>query len=487
MRFLFSALFGLRLTSCFLLVNWKSVEGYGLSEILESSTMTSEIDAHHNLRKQKFRLPKFNRALDSNEKLTDKEKIALNFSYAENSIVDSIGIDSASIAQDQEVIEKQEDEALSKVKDEGEGKPSRRKFVSYEPSKWEVGWKNAIGDLLKRKLICQALLSGKHQKDMLHRFLSMMCSARAPPPNDSWCYYHDHNHFLWYNSANSKGFELYIDKTPLILDGIEPPIPSIITMMDHEDQWDIVASKFTFLDETTGEIYHEYIEPLVAQLRFPLAECIDRKPLLADFASFVLPPSSLSRTVDGRIIMYDMGSSDWSRLEYIVEEWTAHDAAFTYLITYSPTENEKDDTFLQTVPDHHKFHIYRHYFKLLDQAPEDIDNESSEDSQTSGIFGNSFFLPYKIQNQTRPDDYIMLKLDRMNAHVKQSLVQYFLDHPEVHINELFWEINESDNYVMQEWYDTNLKFDELSSLTLVDAYEILTTFRNRGIRAHAWI
>jgi hypothetical protein len=40
---------------------------------------------------------------------------------------------------------------------------------------------------------------------------------------------------------------------------------------------------------------------------------------------------------------------------------------------------------------------------------------------------------------------------------------------------------------MQDWFDSNLQFDEISSMALSDAYEMLTALRNRGIRAHAWI
>jgi hypothetical protein len=375
--------------------------------------------------------------------------------------------------------EEQVDQALDEVKDNGKGELSRRKFVSYEPSQWEAGWVDGISQLVQAKSICQALLQGKHQQDWLHKFLKMMCSARPEPPNDSWCYFHDHNHFVWYNSKNLNTFELYIDQTPLQLDGIQPPVPMSSNTLEMEKDWEEIASKFTFLDETTGEVYYEYIEPLVAHLRFPLARCLERKPLLADFASFVIPPPSLSR-VDGRTIMYDMGSSDWSRLEYIVEEWTAHDAGFTYLITYAPSENENLDAFLESVPEQHQSHIYRHFLNLVDKPP----TEHSDPKD--------FFLPDKIRDQARPDDYIMVKFDRtMNADLKVALVQSIVNDPTsssaLHVDEIFWEINASGNYVMQSWFDTNLKFDEVSSMSLADAYGILTSLRERGIRAHAWI
>ena len=417
--------------------------------------------------------------------MSEESKKALNLYPPDYVFVDDEGVDAAATSQvngtlaivDTVAEETQVDQALDQVKDEGKGELSRRKFVSYEPSKWEAGWVYGIAQLAQAKTICQTLLEGKHQQEWLHKFMMMMCSARPDPPNDAWCYFHDHNHFVWYNSKNTNAFELYIDKTPLQLDGIEPPMPTLINTLEMESDWEEIASKFTFIDETNGEEYYEYIEPLVAQLRFPLAGCLERKPLLADFASFVIPPPSLSR-VDGRTIMYDMGSSDWSRMEYIVEEWGARDAGFTYLITYAPSENENADAFLESVPEQHKSHIYRHYLNLVDQP-------TTEHSDPK-----DFFLPTKIHQQARSDDYIMVKFDRsMNANLKESLVQSILDYPtsQVHVDEVFWEINASGNYVMQDWFDSNLQFDEISSMALSDAYEMLTALRNRGIRAHAWI
>jgi hypothetical protein len=143
-------------------------------------------------------------------------------------------------------------------------------------------------------------------------------------------------------------------------------------------------------------------------------------------------------------------------------------------------------------PERHKAHIYRHFFDLVDQPTDDV---------------MAFFLPTKIHEQARDDDYIMVKLDRVNAQLKQNLIQYILNNirdtkhhdttsnatttssssPRLHIDELFWEINASGNYVLESWFDTNLQFDELSSLTVSDAYQILSGLRNAGIRAHAWI
>ena len=355
---------------------------------------------------------------------------------------------------------------------------NRRKFISYTPSPWEAGWTSGIDNLVNSRMICRTLLHGKHQTARMHDFMDMICMARAAPPNDKWCYYHDHNHYLWYDSHERNMFNVYIDKTPLELDG--EAIPQLAPLyIDQNANWESIASKFTFLDEESGETYVEYIEPLVAQLRFPLTECIEDRPLLADFASYIIPPPNLDR-VNGRTILYDIGSRDWSRMEYVVEEWASHAINFTYIITYATNGNEQDDAFLTTIPDKHASRVVRHYLELADAPTSD---------------NNQVFLPSIIQDETHPDDYVLLKLDRTNAHRKESIVQYILDHDPkndgsalpLHVDELLWEINASGNYVLESWFDENLQFDELSSMTLIEAYQKLLALRNMGIRAHSWI
>mmetsp|Transcript_7829 Transcript_7829/g.12962 ORF Transcript_7829/g.12962 Transcript_7829/m.12962 type:complete len:485 (+) Transcript_7829:45-1499(+) len=349
---------------------------------------------------------------------------------------------------------------------------NRRLFIRYEPSKWETGWVDHIEDMVTHKSICKTLLNGKHQTENLHKYLELLCTRQLEGPYEGWCYYHDHNHFMWYNSKNKNMFEVFIDKTPLMLEGIDPPPPQPLVFGEGAE---LIASKFVFLDEVTGQIYEEYIEPLVGTLRFPLAECVKKRPLLADLASFVIPPPSLSR-VEGRTILYDVGSSDWSRMEHIVETWSANDASFQWLISYAPNGNEAQDAFLKTVPEAHKSKIFRHYFPLT-SAPTKAKTE--------------LFLPKKIKDETAPNDYVMLKLDRVvPANLKQQYVQYILDDKSdhIHVDELFWEINAAGNYVLQQYFDANLQADQLASdMTLPDAYYMLQALRKKGIRAHAWI
>lgn len=276
---------------------------------------------------------------------------------------------------------------------------------------------------------------------------------------------------MWYNSANRDAFEVYIDKTPMILDGVEPPP---LEMVDFENErFKGVASEMVYRDDDTGEEYVEYIEPLVAQLKFPLAECLEKpgKPLLADFASFVIPPPAIR--AGRRTILYDVGSPDWSRLEYVVEEWAARGAEFEFIVSYALSGDETSDAFLTTLPEEHASHVFRNYFQLVDE-------------QNAVTSPNKVFVPVQIGQEAQEDDYVLLKLDRCSAAMKIKYLEYILKN-NIHVDEVIWEINAQGNYVMSEWMDYNVAFDQISSMSLADAYGWLTKLRQAGIRAHSWI
>jgi hypothetical protein len=327
-----------------------------------------------------------------------------------------------------------------------------------------------IQEFEKSTLICRTILHGKKQTARVHDFLNLLCTSRAPPPHQNYCYFFDHQHFVWYDSSDRSEFKLYMDTIPLELDTMTPPP---VRPFLPNDSWNFVASKFTYHDEVSGLDYVEYIEPLVAQLRFPLAECLDNDyPLLADFASYVIPPTTLERN-PGRTLLYDVGSKDWSSMEYIVEEWGKHGIPLQHYQLFSFTQDGKEsrDEFLKTVPEHHQGRIVRTYMPFSAERSSD-----------------KLYLPDWIQTETNAQDYVMVKLDRqVSASVKQQWIQDIVEDPKLHVDELFWEINAQGNYVMQHYFDTHLQFDQVSSLSLSEAYRILSRLRQRGIRAHAWI
>mmetsp|Transcript_26308 Transcript_26308/g.43929 ORF Transcript_26308/g.43929 Transcript_26308/m.43929 type:complete len:494 (+) Transcript_26308:104-1585(+) len=372
---------------------------------------------------------------------------------------------------------------------------NRRRFVRYEPSVWETQWVDEIDDIMEAKSICRNLMSTPTQLEKLHDFMEVICTASiqvndvkegGDQTQTTWCYYHDQTHYMWYNVDNRAEFELYVDQTPAALKGVEPPEPAALILSD--DHWAPIVSKLVYFDEFADEEYVEYIEPLVGTLRFPLAECLPDQPLLADVASYIIPPPYLYRT-DGRRILYDVGSKDWSRLQYVVEQWALHDIDFTDIMSFSGSSGsssgasqikEATDDFPATVPAKHQEHIYREYLPLVDFP--------SPDKAT-------IFLPALIQEMTQVNDYVLLKLDRVNAKLKETIVAYLLNDNDnaargrntIHVDELIWEVDNSDNFLFRNQFDATLQFDQLSSQPLADTYRQLQALRFKGIRAHAWI
>ena len=152
-----------------------------------------------------------------------------------------------------------------------DGQKSKRRFIKYESSYWERLWLEQVDVWAKDHKICEILLG--EQAQLVHDFLNGTCTSRYLPPHDSWCMIDDEYRPLWYNSGNRDEFELS-SVPPLPMDAqITPPKPVIPTEENEE-----IFSTFTFKDEETGEIYAEYIEPLVSHLRFPLTHCIEPTP-----------------------------------------------------------------------------------------------------------------------------------------------------------------------------------------------------------------
>jgi hypothetical protein len=350
---------------------------------------------------------------------------------------------------------------------------NRRRFVRYEPSEWETQWIGQIDDIIQAQSFCRSLLGSDSQKEKLHDYLNAICGSRSEEPEMfKWCYLEDTNHYVWYNTDNRDSFEFYINEMP---EGLtQRPAFKQPFLQRGDEKIDSVLSRLVYFDEFTNEEYTEYIEPLVSHLRFPLAGCLPAYPLLAELTNFVLSPGYLDRQ-NARKMLYDVGSSDWSRLDYIIKTWGHWEVYFQEISAYAPPNTPPEaDTFPPTVPADTNIRIFREYLPLTDQPTEDP---------------NLLFLPTKMMEQIDVNDYIILKLDRgSSASFKESLIQFILDHAglDLHIDELMWEVNNADNYVLQSYMEAHATFQDMSSTHLGDSYRTLQALRQKGVRAHAW-
>ncbi|KAI2499823.1 hypothetical protein MHU86_14640 [Fragilaria crotonensis] len=375
---------------------------------------------------------------------------------------------------------------------------SRRRFLSYVPSQWETMWINGIQEWENNFSICEQFLlptsstddadntkllqqQRQQQSEYLSKYMNISCQERFPAPHEEWCYLHDGRHHVYYNTKShttTGTWEIYADQTPEVLQDVDLPnsVGGNRNVSPQKGDEDVFA-KFVFLDETTGEVYEEYIEPLVSHLRFPLAQCVKnnnikdqiRAEQLAWFSGYVMPPPSLSRFP--RKFYIDVGGDRWQRLHYVARTWERQDGGAWDSI-YSFANHVQDSTFFKKMPDSVRDKLERQD-AVVTMEPTDKDGEQ--------------FLPDFIQKETKDDDYVLLKLDKGNPATKEGIVQYILDHVgEVHVDELIWQHNLEHNYLMKALFDT-VEPQPLSDQSLSEAYAVFAQLRQKGIRAHAWI
>lgn len=344
-----------------------------------------------------------------------------------------------------------------------------RKFISYQSSDWELMWLDNVEQWSQSDNLCKVLLN--EQASIVHDFLNMTCTSRMPEPHSSWCIINDDFHGLWYNSDDRSDFYLSWNRPPSIPDTIPvPPANMVRPGPEHAH----VASRFVFYDQVNQQHYVEYIEPLVSNLRFPIAKCVqpfpgtaDVKALNAWFRGWIVPPP-LVRGAD-RMLYFDAGASSWDKedhgpsLKYFASIWGRHGVPFDSLIVFD--ENTPSEQFYPSVPV--EFQPKTHFKQCsLAKSPQ----ENSDDHP---------FLPTFIHENTRVNDYVLLKLDMKNKpEVEEAIIQFILAQDDTHVDEILWEHHIRDNMWEQ---------GSSSSLSLRESYEYFIQLRHKGIRAHSWV
>jgi hypothetical protein len=224
-----------------------------------------------------------------------------------------------------------------------------------------------------------------------------------------------------------------------------------------------------FVNDNTGEHYSEYIEPLVSHLRHPLSFC----DFAVDFSdrSFIVPPPSSASSFVGvkSFYYYDAGASEWNdgkggpSLSYLTEIWKRQSGIdFTRIECWEGSTSP--EIFDATVPKDYRSRV-RYHQEWIASSP----NEPGP------------FLPYIIEKQTSPQDYVLLKLDIDNGPVEKGTVEYLLQHPRL-VDEFVWEHHAGGNYLLKNhWYGT------ADTLSIHDSYQYFVKLRQLGIRAHSWV
>lgn len=356
---------------------------------------------------------------------------------------------------------------------------SRRKFVSYTSSKWEQEWLDHVDEWdADGKTLCRVILNDHHE--YVRSFLNATCTQWWKGDASGWCKQDDFNMPMYYNSKNDTQIE-WTYRIPRELKRAELSDPVPIRPTTHQEH---VFSKFVFLDEHTNTHYTEYIEPLVAGLRHPLANCHpggarNKLPPIV-FRGYVIPPPPppMRRPTRGdttKVLYLDAGASSWGEgdggpsIQFFVRAWERQGIAFDRIQAYEMTTSPKE--FYQSVPDEFQnITVYRQCAVSSSPESETIDHP---------------FLPHEIERIASggTDDYVIFKLDIDSARVEAGSIQYLLEHPSIIAHEVAWEHHVDGNPIMRRIWGKN----EVANMTLRQSYELFLRMRQKGIRAHSWV
>lgn len=365
----------------------------------------------------------------------------------------------------------------------------RRKFVSYHSSAWERQWLELAQTWDARHDYTNYSDSILHQQQpAVHDFLKATCTEQLPAPYEHWCVQNDFHRPFFYNTQNTTTFEWYCSTSPQgrQFQSLVPRAKSL-GPLQPSPEYQHIFSYFTFVDEVTGETFIEYIEPLVAGLRHPLARLHNggmRGPNnVLEFRGYVLPPPPPpQRRHDAqqqqRRIYLDAGASQWGSglggpsLSYFTSTWARQGLELNEIYAYEPTTSV--EKFHSSVP-----HNYKARTKFW---------QTSIASSPETATANQPFLPLFIKNVLQPDinDYVLWKLDIDSPDVEDGSIQYLLLHDDIHVDEIAWEHHVRDHPVMGKiWAMGN--GPPPASLTLRQSYDFFLKLRQKGIRAHSWV
>ena len=386
-----------------------------------------------------------------------------------------------------------------------------RKFLGYTSSAWEEEWLTNLDAWEGDRSICEHALSSRDWPKMM-RFLEATCSRYPLDHSSPWCMMDDnysHRHGgVYYNRKTGQlaiGQGAASDLADVEFESEPRPLaPSA----DYED----IFSKFTYRDETTGNTYDEYIEPLVSHLRHPLAKCVNHPNFakhvigtphesqkgtinvaLTLARGYLLPPPPRVRTSnnDGsataaasskaKTYLFDAGASNWFQgaggpsLSVLTELWKRNGMSFDDVRAFEGSTSP--ETFYNVVPQEwkDKTTFQQAWIRSKPDVP------STSDAALDGPF-----LPTHIASVVTKDDYVVFKLDIDSPEVEGNTVLHLLSEEGAddlsYIDEFFWEHHVTGNYLMRADWGT-----PPGGLSIRDSADLFLRLRKRGVRAHSWV
>ena len=219
-----------------------------------------------------------------------------------------------------------------------------------------------------------------------------------------------------------------------------------------------------------------YLEPLVSFLRHPLALCaenddvdvLDKSYLLVPRVEEVTHADSYKWLFDAGASTYNTGAGGASQ-SWFVETYRARGIEFDRIIGWEAARTDPKTQW--------------------GDIPADIKRKTSwyniPASATVGHADNPLTF---IKALTKPEDFVVFKLDIDTPEVEVSLVQQLMNDTELHtlIDEFYFEHHVKGSPM--QWHGWgDLRRHETPLNDIQDSYEVFYYLREKGIRAHSWV
>ena len=237
------------------------------------------------------------------------------------------------------------------------------------------------------------------------------------------------------------------------------------------------TSAHEFRDSCTGRLSIVHIEPLVSFLRHPLALCpkkgfsadiLDKSYLVVSYRDEVTNDESEKWLFDAGASTYDIGAGGASQ-SWFVNTYRARGIEFDRIIGWESAKTDPSNQW--------------------DGVPADIKRKTSwfNIPVTTGVGDADNPLTF-IKHLTKPEDFVVFKLDIDSPLVEIALVKQLMADPQLIelVDEFYFEHHVSGSPMQRHgWGDLQNSAADLS--TLPESYELFTFLREHGIRAHSWV
>jgi hypothetical protein len=373
---------------------------------------------------------------------------------------------------------------------------SGRTFISYTSSLWETKWMSSIDEWVQQGTVCHQI---SYDTELLRLFWNTTCTSLAMDHNlhknhRGWCILDDTHQPLFFHIPSGKISGSRPGPLAVVTFGLPQPVvvrdnitlsPQPWLSLSHNNTDTLVFSKFTYRLNTTGQIVHEYIEPLVGRLRHPMDCCeyaykfgvnLKRSPPTC----LMTKRLGISRTqyipqyhINGfqKAHFFDSSCFHWKRarstLSYVSQVWKRYGIEFDFYHIYEGKVSR--EKFMEQVPETEQ--------SKIDYRPRECLNTTTRTRTTTTTTFTTDFI-HEIVTQTSPDDYVLFHLN-----LQEDSIQ------ELHILQ---EIIDNRNNIL-DYLDEFLYTIPLPSYNATDKemsyqpwYTRFRQLRQRGIRAHAF-